>query len=101
MSALHYDRDGNGHAPRCGTPGRTQVTSDRADVTCLTCLNLMAGVHGVGVRPFDLKPCGTVAAYRRHKRRGERVCESCAQARDRDAADRKARRRSRQEVLAA
>lgn len=26
----------------------------------------------------ELKPCGTEAAYRRHKRRGEEPCEVCA-----------------------
>lgn len=26
----------------------------------------------------ELAPCGTLAAYRRHKRRGEPVCEACA-----------------------
>jgi hypothetical protein len=28
----------------------------------------------------DLKPCGTVAAYMRHYRRGEEPCEECLQA---------------------
>lgn len=30
--------------------------------------------------PRDLKPCGTRAAYQRHKRRGEEPCEACAEA---------------------
>lgn len=25
----------------------------------------------------DLKPCGTIAAYRRHQRHGEQPCEAC------------------------
>jgi hypothetical protein len=41
-----------------------------------------------------VKPCGTPAAYRRHKRHGERPCESCAQAERRRNQDRmRARRR--------
>lgn len=28
----------------------------------------------------DLKPCGTVAAYRRHQRHGEEPCEACKKA---------------------
>lgn len=28
----------------------------------------------------DLKPCGTVAAYMRHYRRGEEPCDACLQA---------------------
>jgi hypothetical protein len=28
----------------------------------------------------DLDPCGTVAAYMRHWRRGEKPCEACLQA---------------------
>jgi hypothetical protein len=36
----------------------------------------------LGIRHPDwqLKPHGTLAAYRRHLRRGERACESCLQA---------------------
>lgn len=36
-----------------------------------------------------LKPHGTMAAVRRHRRRSERLCESCRQAEQRDAADRR------------
>ena len=47
----------------------------------------------------DLAPCGTEAAYRRHRRRGEDTCEPCRQANARKAAGRKeadnARRRER------
>lgn len=28
----------------------------------------------------DMKPCGTEAAYRRHRRRGEPACQPCRQA---------------------
>jgi hypothetical protein len=38
----------------------------------------------------ELRPCGTVAAYKRHQRRGERPCLSCRQAKARDWQDRKA-----------
>lgn len=30
--------------------------------------------------PRQLKPCGTEAAYQRHRRRGEEPCEPCKQA---------------------
>lgn len=30
--------------------------------------------------PRPLQPCGTHAAYKRHKRRGERPCDACARA---------------------
>ena len=43
-----------------------------------------------------LKPCGTTAAARRHRRRGEPVCDLCREA-DRVAAEAyNARRKSRQ-----
>ncbi len=35
-----------------------------------------------------VKPCGTLAAYRRHLRRGEPPCESCRQANSRANDDR-------------
>jgi hypothetical protein len=35
----------------------------------------------------DLKPCGTIAAYRRHLRHGEPPCESCLEAQRRANAD--------------
>lgn len=40
-------------------------------------------------RTVILQPCGTLAAYRRHQRRGEPVCESCAQANRLAASERK------------
>ena len=30
--------------------------------------------------PFELKPCGTDAAYRRHRRHGEKPCDTCREA---------------------
>jgi hypothetical protein len=45
---------------------------------------------------LDLKPCGTLAAYTRHKRRGEKPCEACRQAAARDWQDRKARKNAQQ-----
>lgn len=42
-------------------------------------------------RHADLKPCGTLAAYRRHLRHDEQPCESCLQAGRRDWEDRSAR----------
>lgn len=35
----------------------------------------------------EVKPCGTAAAYRRHKRRGEPACEDCLAAEARRAED--------------
>jgi hypothetical protein len=92
MSAVHFDRDGRA---RCGTPWQVGLTADREAVTCGMCLNLLTGTHGIGNRRADLKPCGTIAAYRRHHRRGELLDESCRQARARDKADRMARMRER------
>lgn len=43
----------------------------------------------------ELKPCGTVAAYRRHKRHGEDPCPECQAAERRRAADRRAAARTR------
>ena len=49
----------------------------------------------------DLKPCGTTAAARRHRRRGEEVCDSCraAEKASRDDQARAARAKSRAESL--
>jgi hypothetical protein len=79
MTAVHFDRDGRA---RCGTRGWLQLTTAEDDVECRTCLNLIAGVHGVGNRKADPEPCGTPAAYRRHLRNeGKPVrCLSCLQA---------------------
>ena len=41
-------------------------------------------------RWIDVKPCGTVAAYRRHYRRGEKKDQACKQAEARRKADREA-----------
>lgn len=99
MKAVHFDRDGDGSSPRCGTRGWSRMTADGADVSCLLCLNLMAGT---GTR-WDVRPCGQAAAYYRELRRGGPVHEECRRAANRDAADRRARRRREQpeEVLAA
>lgn len=35
----------------------------------------------------DLQPCGTDAAYQRHRRRGEQACYACLQAQARTKAD--------------
>jgi hypothetical protein len=43
---------------------------------------------------LDLKPCGTMAAYTRHRRHGEKPCESCRQAAARDWQDRRAARKN-------
>ena len=44
---------------------------------------------------WNLEPCGTLAAYRRHSRAGEKPCEACRRARN---ADSQARRRARAEA---
>ena len=31
---------------------------------------------------WNLEPCGTLAAYRRHSRRGEKPCDACREARN-------------------
>jgi hypothetical protein len=50
----------------------------------------------VSYRPsWNLEPCGTLAAYRRHGRAGEKPCEACRVARN---ADSQARRRARAEA---
>jgi hypothetical protein len=95
---VHYDADG--HA-RCHRPGATILTADRDAVTCSQCTAILAGTwgnypHQSGYQWADVKPHGTPAAARRHYRRGEkplrRYCETCAQAQERDTADRYARR---------
>jgi hypothetical protein len=40
-------------------------------------------VDGIGRRRWDLAPCGTQAAYRRHQRHGETPCEACHAAKKR------------------
>jgi hypothetical protein len=41
--------------------------------------------------PEDVEPCGTPAAYRRHRRHHEKPCRSCCQAETRRQADYRAR----------
>ena len=36
--------------------------------------------HHPLVGPGEMQPCGTVAAYRRHRRRGEKPCDACREA---------------------
>ena len=45
---------------------------------------------------WNLEPCGTLAAYRRHSRSGEKPCEACRGARN---ADGQARRRAKAEAF--
>jgi hypothetical protein len=40
----------------------------------------------------ELKPCGTLAAYRRHQRNGEKACGPCSLVKRLDVAERRARR---------
>jgi len=61
---------------------------------------MLNGTYNIGNRWYDVKPCGTSAA-RRHQRYGEKVDEACRRAANRDAADRKARRRRNRKALAA
>lgn len=72
-----------GGKPRCGNRG-TLLAGDDGEVTCKACLGFM---NGTRVRPpstlgrvqADVEPCGTHAAYQRHRRReGKPVrCEEC------------------------
>lgn len=97
--AVHFNRDGR---PRCGMrPASPLLADDESGVTCGHCTAFLNGTYGVGNRWYDPKPCGTTAACRRHQRHGEKVDEACRQARNRDAADRKARRRRERQELAA
>ena len=50
----------------------------------------MSGVPGMPLPSWapELEPCGTLAAYRRHLRRGERIDESCRKASARSWQDR-------------
>src|SRR5690349_14094734 len=40
-------------------------------------------------KPRELKPCGTNAAYQRHRRKGEYPCTPCLEAHAKDVADAK------------
>jgi len=97
-SRVHFDRDGR---PRCGTPWQVTLTADGGQVTCGACLSLLAGTHGAGIRWSDVRPCPSPAAYRRELRAGGPVHGECRRAANRDAADRKARRRREGKALAA
>lgn len=92
---VHLDR-GNGRSC-CGRQQDVPVTRDEDEVTCGVCLNLLNGTHGAQVKHpsgyqwADVKPCGTHAAYQRHRRRdGAPVrCETCLQGERRRTGDRK------------
>lgn len=86
MSATHLDR-GDGR-PACGAPGAVSpaITADTSAVDCVRC-------NGGGWTWPDVRPHGTVAAYRRHYRHGEEPCESCRQAKARAQADYRDRRK--------
>jgi hypothetical protein len=75
--AVHHDRDGR---PRCGHPRGVRLSADEAEVTCGGCLVLLSGAGKATGARWAEKPCGTLAAYRRHYRHGEKPCESCRQA---------------------
>lgn len=83
---VHYSRDGQA---RCGHREAARLTVVQARVTCGKCLDQLAGTSR-----HDLKPCGTTAAYRRHKRHGEAACRPCLQANARAKADRRAARKA-------
>ena len=54
----------------------------------------MSGKRGARWDWAAVQPCGTRAAYKRHKRRGERACESCLQANTRAVQDWRAQRKA-------
>lgn len=70
---------------RCGTISgynrHLRVTYTRP---CLACCDAHAAYQRVWVagevRPREIAPCGTVAAWRRHIRGGERPCAACREA---------------------
>ena len=80
--AIHLD---TGAGPRCGHRRPFGLTHIPEAVTCGPCLMLMAGGFTLGLRheEWQLAPHGTLAAYRRHYRRGTKPCEPCAQAKSR------------------
>ena len=75
--AVHLSRqDGRS---KCGKRG-AQLTRSKKDVTCMTCLAIALGTHGIGNRQPDSEH-GTAARYRWHLRHeGAPVrCEACLQ----------------------
>lgn len=54
--------------------------------------NPAAKPHEPGNGTWDHKPCGTLAAYRRHLRAGEKPCAACAAANRRNTQERAARK---------
>jgi len=86
-SAVHLDAGGRA---RCGQPRPFRLAASQEQVTCARCLAGLAPVSGTRWQWPDVKPCGTLAACRRHYRRGEKPCESCRQAEQRRWQDRRA-----------
>lgn len=73
----------------CGTPRGLESHKRRNERPCKWCLPLMPEPTAKkkrgpapGTRPMGrpLQPCGTDAAYWRHKNHGEEVCDPCGQA---------------------
>jgi len=86
--AIHLD---TGDGPRCGHLYPFGLTCSPEAVTCGCCLNIMAGGLAHPLQDWQLRPHGTLAAYRRHQRLGTPLCEACRQAKTRDNADRRRR----------
>lgn len=68
--AVHLPAPGGG--ARCGNRGAALFGAP-GEVTCRQCLGRYS-------RWADVRPCGTLAAYRRHYRHGEQPCRQCRQA---------------------
>ena len=88
--------------PACEVCGTSEARCAWRQGCCDACSHRFDGSQRVPRRPdcgtghvYDLKPCGTYAAARRHERRGEALCPPCRQARSRRQADLKASRRDR------
>lgn len=88
---VHQAVDGK---PRCGGKS-TELAAADDQVTCKTCLNFMHGTHvnppsSKGRVRADPEPCGTHAAYQRHRRReGKPVrCKECLAGERRRSQDR-------------
>lgn len=74
MSATR-ERKGGHPLPVCGTPN-ARTRHRRRKETCETCDNTRKRQPTTGTP----QPCGTPAAYRRHKTHGQEPCEPCTQA---------------------
>ena len=82
----HLDKDGAAMCGMCRRIAPLLLASDPGDVTCNRCL-------GNWRDWADLKPFGTLAAYRRHLRHSEKPCDACARANRRAWADRRTARK--------